>query len=667
MTYPTREDIRALCTEQSFERGVTYWKQGRIQELDIDGSEIRATVRGSHDYDVSIDVAADSIRTHCSCPYDYAGDCKHIVAVLLAVDDRDADTDTDSVDEPAEKLQKSVDVEALIEETTADELRTFLIDVIEDDRDLRDRFVAFAGEDSGKTVYDYKREIDRLFEDAANRRGLIEYDTRIDFSKYYDLAATHRERGHVETATDIYRALAEAIRENMNRIDDSSGHYGRELESAVESYAETIAERDLDHEEKRPYIEYLFEEFVEADYHFASEDYDDALRTVCTTEADLKYWLDLLDSHVSGVALEPTALAENTTARTDDEEAVRTENRGRSSQDESPSNSKPEGTQERTDDVLYASDFTDGPLTVKDFTGDALDVKHLAVGPLELEYFVGDAFEDLHVDDPTTVEEHTADLEPAQSSSNGTGISSSLRTRNALSTYIYLLEELDEEDALSVLYEEIYLEHSRFCKQYAERLIDQGNEERAIEVVEDGIDTFRSTTALRWLAAELYRDREPDEYRDTLKQLFIDHTEWNAYDELKDACDDREWASTYEEFERYLDENDRRRLIAMYVHEGELQKAFSELKDSENLSWVRRYRDPVARVDPAEFFELYRELLVPFAAGETGRRHYREIADHLEEMRGLVSEERFEEFVDFLKEEHSNRPAFLDELEKAGF
>jgi hypothetical protein len=36
-------------------------------------------------------------------------------------------------------------------------------------------------------------------------------------------------------------------------------------------------------------------------------------------------------------------------------------------------------------------------------------------------------------------------------------------------------------------------------------------------------------------------------------------------------------------------------------------------------------------------------------------------------MQELVSDARFEEFVEFLKEKHSNRPAFLDELEKAGF
>lgn len=98
-----------------------------------------------------------------------------------------------------------------------------------------------------------------------------------------------------------------------------------------------------------------------------------------------------------------------------------------------------------------------------------------------------------------------------------------------------------------------------------------------------------------------------------------------------------------------------------------MEKAFDELKDNEDLSLVRKYRGSVATVDPVEYFKFYRELLVPFAAGDTGRRHYRDIADHLQEMQGLVPKARFEEFVDFLKNKHSNRPAFLDELEKAGF
>ncbi|ADE03074.1 SWIM zinc finger family protein [Haloferax volcanii] len=660
MDYPARDEIRSLCTEQSFERGANYYHQDRIQELDIDGSEIRATVRGSNYYDVAIDIVDDGVRSRCSCPYDYAGDCKHVVAVLLAVDDRDPETMSDTDPERNE----TVDIESLVDQTTAEDLRAFLLDIVAADQDIRDRFVAFVGEDTGKTVYDYKQEIDRLFDDAVSRRGMVEHGTHIDFSQYTDLAETHRERGHVDTATDIYRAVSEGIRENLDRVDDSSGHYGRELERAIEAYAETVAEQEFEHERKELYIQYLCAEFVGADHGFASDDYDGALRTVCTEDADLEYWLEQLDAHVSGVTLD-AVLSGELSSKTDDRR-----DETEDSADTSDGSARDDGSTdhpERTDDVLYASDFTDGPLSTDDFTGGALDVEHLAVGTLQFEYFVGDAFEELRVDEPTTVEKHTARVELTKSGTTDTDISSSLQKRRIFSTYVYILEELGDEDALSQLYEEIYLESKRFCKEYARRLIDEGNENRAIEVVEDGIHTFRSARELRWLAADLYEDRDMDEYRATLKQLFLDHTEWAAYDDLKTICDDQEWQSIYGEFERHFERDDRKDLVALYVHDDDLERAFAELKENADLSSVRQYRDPVATTAPVEYFELYRELLVPFAAGDTGRRHYRDIADHLEEMQGLVPEARLEEFVDFLKDKHSNRPAFLDELEKAGF
>ncbi|RLM94992.1 SWIM zinc finger domain-containing protein [Haloarcula sp. Atlit-7R] len=656
MEYPTREAIRSLCTEQSFERGRNYYRQDRVQEVEIDGGEIRATVRGSNYYDVAIDIVDDTIRTHCSCPYDHAGDCKHIVAVLLAVDDRDTDTVHETDPESSESLPATVDLESLVEQTTADDLREFLLDILADDGDLRDRFVAFVGEDTGKTVYDYKQELDRLFDDAVGRRGMVEYDTHIDFSPYFDLAETHRERSHVDTVTDIYRAIAEAIRENMNRIDGSTGYYGHEVERAIESYAETVAEHDLSHERKQPHIEYLCDEFLDADHGFASDSYDDALRTLCTADADLKYWLQLLDERISGISHDVVAAGDSPETETSGNDLS-----------EHTSSDDPTDHSERTDNVLCASDFTDGPLTTDDFTGGALDIEHLEVGTLEFDYFVGDAFEELRIDEPTTVEQHTVDVEPADSGAAETGISASFRTRRVLSAYIYLLEQLDREDALTNLYDDIYLEHIRFCKQYAQRLIEGGEQARAIEVLEDGIHTFRSPRDLRCLVTDLYKERDPEAYRKTLKHLFLDHTEWDAYDELKSTCSEHEWQSMYEEFEQHFQRDDRKTLVNLYVHDGDFEKAFSELKDSENLSLIRKYRDSVATVDPVGYFELYRELLVPFAANDTGRRHYRDIADHLEEMQGLVPEARFEEFVDFLKDKHSNRPAFLDELEKAGF
>ncbi|THE66373.1 hypothetical protein D8Y22_02580 [Salinadaptatus halalkaliphilus] len=340
----------------------------------------------------------------------------------------------------------------------------------------------------------------------------------------------HRGRGNIGTATEIYRALAETIRENMNRIDDSSGHYGRELSRAIEGYAETIVEQDCEHAAKQPHIEYLFKEFIVADYDFASEDYDEALRTICTTRADLEYWLELLDAHVSGVDLEPEALETSVGSSTETTQDEVQENIS-SSESTADSNAQSEDEtdatveNERTDDVLYTSDFATGPLSTDDFTGGTLDVEHLAVGPLEIGYFVGDAFDELRVDAPTTVERHTAEIKSLESNASESDLASKFQKRRVLSTYVYVLEELGEEDVLDTLYEEIYLEDKRFCKAYAERLIEQDDEERALEIVEHGIDTFRSTTDLRWLAVDLYRDREADRYKTLLKQLFLDHSE----------------------------------------------------------------------------------------------------------------------------------------------
>jgi hypothetical protein len=53
----------------------------------------------------------------------------------------------------------------------------------------------------------------------------------------------------------------------------------------------------------------------------------------------------------------------------------------------------------------------------------------LAIGPLELADFVSDAFEDLHVDDPTPIEEHTVAFRSSTSTDDGPALSSSLHTR----------------------------------------------------------------------------------------------------------------------------------------------------------------------------------------------------------------------------------------------
>ena len=80
----TEADIQARCSQASFERGQGYYTGGAVRgrvRLD-DGLETR--VSGTYTYRVTVREAPGGLAALCTCPYDWGGDCKHIVATLLA-------------------------------------------------------------------------------------------------------------------------------------------------------------------------------------------------------------------------------------------------------------------------------------------------------------------------------------------------------------------------------------------------------------------------------------------------------------------------------------------------------------------------------------------------------------------------------------------------------
>ncbi|MBA3320413.1 MAG: SWIM zinc finger family protein [Pyrinomonadaceae bacterium] len=83
----TEAQIRALASAKSFERGQSYYQDGALVEPLRQGLELRAECAGSEyePYQISVTLNAKGIaETSCTCPYDWGGICKHIVALLLA-------------------------------------------------------------------------------------------------------------------------------------------------------------------------------------------------------------------------------------------------------------------------------------------------------------------------------------------------------------------------------------------------------------------------------------------------------------------------------------------------------------------------------------------------------------------------------------------------------
>ncbi|MCX6028182.1 MAG: SWIM zinc finger family protein [Chloroflexi bacterium] len=94
MTAFTEADIRAGATSQSFERGSSYHHSGAVSDVVRRGNVLTAQVAGSEDapYEIAVTLLDDGGigSATCTCPYDWGGYCKHIVAVLLTALHEDA-------------------------------------------------------------------------------------------------------------------------------------------------------------------------------------------------------------------------------------------------------------------------------------------------------------------------------------------------------------------------------------------------------------------------------------------------------------------------------------------------------------------------------------------------------------------------------------------------
>jgi predicted secreted protein len=293
MIKPGQCQIRELCTEQSFQRGLRYFEEGRVKITEASSSRIVATVIGTDSYRVEIDL--DDFSAACNCPYDLEGYCKHIVAALLAIDNEPEKVDG-MMDEFSKELEK---MHALLERTEPDVLNDFFRIEMKTHPDLRARFMAcFSQIGEGKSLSNYKDEIGSLFDEAEGEHGLIRYGTELDFAPFENLAEIYIEKDDFLEAAKIYQALTEMIAGKMDHVDDSDGFYGGEFSHSLEALVECIKLAELGTETKKRYIDYLFNRYLLNDPDYFQDDYYDALKELCTTKEDFDHWKMLLEPHL---------------------------------------------------------------------------------------------------------------------------------------------------------------------------------------------------------------------------------------------------------------------------------------------------------------------------------------------------------------------------------
>ena len=218
----TEYTISDRCTETVFERGESYYQDDHIQQVDRFDDLVTATVEGTRLYDVTIEFDDRRLDTRCTCPYDGGGDCKHIVAVLLDI----------AAGPPADDSDR---VEGVLADASASELREFLGDALATHPELREQFLAQFGDDH-KAVEEYRSQIEGLFEQHADP-GI--YDA-IDFSKFFEMAETYRDRERYLAAATVYRAVFEEVDAKYHWVDGAYDHYAQVIQRAIDGYADCV-------------------------------------------------------------------------------------------------------------------------------------------------------------------------------------------------------------------------------------------------------------------------------------------------------------------------------------------------------------------------------------------------------------------------------------------
>lgn len=230
------EDVRALATEQSFERGYDYYRNGMVFNLSRRGDLLAAEVEGSgyEPYWVEVTLGETGVdRMFCNCPYDGGGICKHIVAVLLTLIHDDAE------------IEEKPTLEALLADLTAAQLRQLILGAAAG----RSNFVEAiereaarleerpdAATDTTQTAVPVdlaavRREIYKDFRLAETDNDPFKHGYYDEYAAlevdFYSIVAPHLQKvedvldaGDVEAAVTLIMTIIDAYADGLNDLED---------------------------------------------------------------------------------------------------------------------------------------------------------------------------------------------------------------------------------------------------------------------------------------------------------------------------------------------------------------------------------------------------------------------------------------------------------------
>lgn len=262
--------IRENSSPQSFERGLDYYGRGSVVSVIRRGEALQAEVVGSEfaPYDVRVVFdAAGMVEAWCSCPYDWGGWCKHIVATLLY-----------AVHEPESVLELPATEEAL-SGLDQEELQSILLRLADQNPHLADAIEREASSLKTSSPQTYSSgsqpEASRVRVNVSSIRyrvhSIIRSLDRMQPSEAYwhvggvvdevrqalDEAWEFIGAGDDRNALLVLEAITDEYTEAWEFLDDSDGYVGDFFYEVGEAWTEALLSAELTRSEREGWGEKL--------------------------------------------------------------------------------------------------------------------------------------------------------------------------------------------------------------------------------------------------------------------------------------------------------------------------------------------------------------------------------------------------------------------------
>ena len=241
------DQFEQLIDEKILQRGSDYFQKGRVHDLEeVSPHNYEAIVEGSEDYLVELTLKNDVVTDYsCDCPYDMGPVCKHVAAVIFALQEdklgltkKTAKT-KHKTKSPAKKQKSPAEqLKELLNKASVDELKELISKEASRNMMFRNHVMTSLEHYNDNISKEfYRNQVRTMIKSAMGRYDYLDWNGAMKLGgsvlELLALASRHVERKAYEKAACICFAVIEEMFEPLESADDSGGYISSCIDEAM--------------------------------------------------------------------------------------------------------------------------------------------------------------------------------------------------------------------------------------------------------------------------------------------------------------------------------------------------------------------------------------------------------------------------------------------------